>query len=144
MTSDQTVAIFAEPAARSLFRELRKKRGLQRQFLARLHDALTSPTPGAFVEKPFAGVRTLMQFRAGDVMRGYCVYTDEPPGFNVFYLFQVTDHAYDRNPIVRHDSNAQAVLEELRALSSVEETERYLSTRHALDADDIERILERL
>lgn len=83
LTSDETVAIFTTTAARSLFRELRKKRGLQRQFLSRLRDALTSPTPRTFVEKPFEGVENLKQFRAGDVMRGYCVFADEPPEYNV-------------------------------------------------------------
>lgn len=77
-------------------------------------------------------------------MRGYCVYTDEPPGYNVFYLFQLTDHAYDRTPVTRYDADAEVVVDELRALSSVEEAERYLSARHALDAAAVERILEQL
>jgi len=52
LTSEETVVIFTPTASRSLFRDLRKKRGLQRRFLSRVHDALTSPTPRAFVEKP--------------------------------------------------------------------------------------------
>lgn len=144
LTSEETVAIFTPSAARSLFRDLRKKRSLQRQFLSRLHDALTSPTPRAFVEKPFEGVENLMQFRAGATMRGYCVFADEPPGYNVFYLFFVTDHAYDRAPAVRYDADAGEVLDELRYLSSIEETEAYLADHDALDADAIETILDRI
>lgn len=144
LSSDETVVIFASPAAKSLFRDLRAKRGLQRQFLSRLHDALTSTTPRAFVEKPFEGVQNLKQLRAGDVMRAYCVFADEPPGYEVFYLFQVTDHAYDRNPVVRYDAAAGAVLEELRGIETVEETEAYLEDRDALDAEAVESILDRI
>lgn len=120
LSSDETVVLFTSPAAKSLFRNLGKKRHLQRQFLARLHDALTSATPRAFVEKPFEGVKHLMQLRAGDAMRGYCVFADEPPAYNVLCLFQVTDHAYDRDPVVRYD--AGVVLSQLRSLTTVEET----------------------
>lgn len=142
LSSDEAVVIFTSPAAKSLFRDLRTKRRLQRQFLSRLLDALTSASPRAFVEKPFEGVRNLEQFRAGDVMRGYCVFADEPPGYDVFYMFQVTDHAYDRRPVARYDEEAGGVLEELRSLGTVEETETYLAKRDALDADAIERVLE--
>lgn len=144
LTDDETVVIFTKPAARSLFRDLKKKPNLQRQFLSRLHDALASSTPGAFVEKPFEGVENIEQLRAGDVMRGYCVFADEPPRYNVFYLFQVTDHAYDRDPIGTYDADAGTVLDELRSLSTVEETETYLMDRDALDAESIQEILDRL
>lgn len=138
------MAIFTTKAARSLFHDLRKKRDLQRQFLSRLHDALTSATPQTFVEKPFDGVENLKQFRAGDVMRGYCVFADEPPGYNVFYLFQVTNHGYDRNPIARYDADAGEVLDELRRLLALDETEAYLAEHDALDATDLETVLDRL
>lgn len=144
LTEDESVAIFTTPASKSLFQNLRKKPNLQRQFLSRLHDALTSPTPRAFVEKPYKGVENIEQFRAGAVMRGYCVFTDEPPEYNVFYLFQVTDHAYDRAPVVRYDADAGAVLEELRDLSTVDETAAYLHERDALDAEAVERMLDRI
>lgn len=144
LTSDETVVIFTVPAARSLFRDLRKKRELQRQFLSRLHDALTSGMPQAYVEKPFQGVQNLQQLRAGDAMRGYCVFADEPPEYGVFYVFQVTDHAYSRNPVVKYDAKAGEVLEELRRLSTPEETKAYLEERDALDADPIETILGRI
>lgn len=87
LTTDETVVIFSRPAARSLFPDLRRKKSLQRQFLSRLHDALTSATPQAFVEKPFEGVQYLKQFRAGSSMRGYCVFADEPPEYNILFLF---------------------------------------------------------
>lgn len=144
MSSDETVAIFTTPAVRSLFRDLRAKRDFQRRFLSWLHDALTSTTPRPFVGKRFDGVRNLERFRAGDVMRAYCVFADEPPEYDVFYVFQVTDHAYDRNPVVRYDADAGTVLEELRALETVEETEAYLQERDALDADAVESILDRI
>ena len=77
-------------------------------------------------------------------MRGYCVYADEPPEYNVFYVFQVTDHAYDRNPLVRYDEKAGEVLEEIRNLETVAETERYLERHDADDAETVRRILDRL
>lgn len=144
LTSDESVVIFTIPAAQSLFHDLRRKKSLQRQFLSRLQDALTSATPGVFVEKPFTGVRYLQQFRAGDVMRGYCVFANEPPGYNVFYLFQITDHAYDRAPVERYDADAGEVLAELRGLDSVAETEAYLREHDAHDAAAVELMLERL
>lgn len=127
-----------------MFRELDDKRNLQRQFLSRLLDALTSETPQAFVEKPFQGVRHLKQFRAGDLMRGYCVFADEPPEYNVFYLFQVTDHRYSRQPVTRYDDDAGEVRQELRDLGTIEETERYLDKHDAMDASAIKQILDRL
>lgn len=144
LSSDETVVIFTKPAASSLFQDLRKKRNLQRQFLSRLHDALTSAAPRAFVEKPYEGVKNLEQFRAGDVMRAYCVFADEPPAYNVFFVFQVTDHAYERTPIVRYDADTGGILDELRRLSTVAATEAYLREHDALDADEIAKILDRI
>lgn len=144
LTSDETVVVFTTPARESLFQDLDHKRNLQRQFLSRLHDALTHDVPRTFVEKPFAGVQYVQQFRAGDVMRGYCVYADEPPEYNVFYVLQVTDHEYDRTPIRRYDRDAGDVLAELRNLETVAETEQYLDRRDAHDAESVRQILERL
>lgn len=144
LSSDKIVVIFTTPAAKALFEELGNKTNLQRQFLSRLHDALTSETPQAFVEKPFQGVTSLQQFRAGDVMRGYCVYADEPPEYNIFYMFQVTDHQYSRNPVMKYDSDAGEVLQELRDLETVEETEAYLEDHDAHDAEAVELMLEQL
>ena len=90
------------------------------------------------------GVQNLGQFRAGDMMRAYCVFADEPPQYDVFFLFQVTDHAYDRTPVVRYDADAGGVLEDLRSLSTVAETEAYLREHDALDADDVATILDRI
>lgn len=144
LTSDETVVVFTSPAARSLFHDMRKERNLQRQFLSRLYDALTSSTPRAFVEKPFEGVQNLKQFRAGEVIRGYCIFADEPPGYNVFYVFQVTEHAYDRNPVARFDADAGEVLDELRRLSTPDEMEANLEEHDALDAEAIGTILARI
>ena len=99
LTSDTAVAIFTEEAADSLFEDLDKKTNLQRQFLSRLHTALTSTTPQTYVEKPYRNVDTIQQFRAGDVMRGYCVFADEPESYGIFYFLQVTDHDYDAYPV---------------------------------------------
>lgn len=144
LTSDESVVVFTTPAARSLFHDLRRKQNLQRQFLSRLHDALTSPTPQAVVEKPFEGVRYLKQFRAGETMRGYCVFAGEPPGFNVFYFFQITDHGYDRQPVSRYDADAGDVLSELRSLETPAEAEAYLKEHDAHDAEAVEQMLERV
>jgi len=77
-------------------------------------------------------------------MRGYCVYADEPPKYNVFYMLQITDHEYDRYPIQRYDRDAGEVLVELRTLETVAETERYLDRHDAHTADDVRRILNRI
>lgn len=136
--------MFTSTAAESLYHDFDHKTGLQRQFLSRLYDALTHDVPRTFVEKPYRGVRNIEQFRAGDLMRGYCIYADEPPGYNVFYIFQITDHKYDRNPLHRYDKKAGDVLEELRSLKTVTEVERYLTQRGADDAEAIQRILNQL
>lgn len=77
-------------------------------------------------------------------MRAYCVYADELPAYNAFYLFQITDHRYDRTPVQKYDRDAGAVLAELRGLETVAETESYLDRRDAHDANDIQQILDRL
>ncbi|WP_135826875.1 hypothetical protein [Halorussus ruber] len=96
------------------------------------------------MEKPFEGVQNLDRLRAGDVMRAYCVYADEPPEYNVFYLFQITDHRYDREPVQKYDRDAGEVLAELRGLESVAEAKAYLDRRDAHDATDVRRILDHL
>lgn len=77
-------------------------------------------------------------------MRGYCVYADEPPQYNVFYIFQITGHEYGRNPVKRYDEDAGEVLAELRRLETVTGTERYLAERDAHDADAIRELLNHL
>lgn len=136
--------MFSSPATESLYQNFDHKTVLQRQFLSRLHDALTHEVPSTFVEKPFKGVQNLKQFRAGDLMRGYCIYADEPPGYNVFYIFQITDHRYGQNPLRQYDEKAGKVLEELRSLENVAETERYLEQHDANDAKTIRQILDQL
>ena len=141
LTSDTNVAIFHTAAAESLFSDLDKKVTLQRQFLSRLYDALESLTPETYVEKPYKGVDCVSQFRAGDVMRGYCVFADEPPEYNIFYFLEVTGHDYDAYPVAKYDRKAESVLEKLRALSDIEATEAYLESRDALESDDVETLL---
>lgn len=144
LSSDTTVAILHREAKECLFDELEKKRNLQRQFLSRLQAALESRTPGTYVEKPFRGVDHLVQFRAGDVMRGYCVFTDEPPSYDVFYFLAVTDHEYDAYPVAKYDRKAGTVLDELRDLSTADAVEEYLDARNALHAVDVAALLDEL
>lgn len=143
LTSEPTVAIFHDDAAGSLFDDLRKKTNLQRQFLSRLKDALDSATPENYVEKPYQGVDYVSQFRAGDMMRGYCVFTDELASYNAFYFLEVTDHEYDAYPVSKYDRRAKIVLEEMRSLSNEAETDEYLRSREALDVADVESLLDR-
>jgi len=142
LTSDENVAIFHRDAADSLFNDLDKKTEYQRQFLTRLKDALESSTPGHYVEKPYSGVQNVKQFRAGDEMRGYCVFIDEPEGYNIFYFLEVTDHEYDKYPVAKYDTQAGEVLEKIRCLSSEDEVKEYVDERDGFDAEDVERILE--
>lgn len=142
LTSDTTVVIFTDSAAESLLDDLSHKPNYQRQFLSRLHDALTSSTPQAYVEKPFTGCENLKQFRAGDVMRGYCVYSSEPPSYNVFYMFQITEHEYDREPVRKYDHEAGDVLDELGSLSDETAVERYLEANNAHDSESVETLLD--
>ncbi|MCX2818499.1 hypothetical protein EGH25_03910 [Haladaptatus sp. F3-133] len=144
LTSDKNVAVFHKKAKGSLFNDLSKKTELQRQFLSRLRDALRSKTPGRYVEKPYKGVENVSQFRAGDVMRGYCVFADEPESYNIFYFLEVTDHGYDRYPVAKYDRRAGEVIETVRGLSGEEEVEGYLEDRDAFDAGDVERLLGRI
>lgn len=142
LSTDTTVAILHREATTCLFDDLAKKRNLQRQFLARLQDALESSTPKAYVEKPFRGVDNVVQFRAGDVMRGYCVFTTELPAYDVFYFLAVTDHDYDAYPVAKYDRRAGTVLDELRDLSDEGAVEAYLEARNALYADDVATLLD--
>lgn len=144
LTSDTNVAIFHVDAAESLFSDLDKKVTLQRQFLSRLHSALESVTPETYVEKPFQGVDHVSQFRAGNAMRGYCVFADEPPEYNIFYFLEVTDHDYDAYPVAKYDRKAESVLEKLRTLSNVEATEAYLESQNALESGDVETLLNEI
>lgn len=144
LSSDETVAIFHENAAQSLFDDLDKKTNLQRQFLTRLRDALRSSTPETYVEKPYTGVDNVVQFRAGSVMRGYCVFASEPPSYDVFYFLEITDHEYDAYPVAKYDRRAETVLERLRSLSSEREVEEYVDSRDAFTSDDVDSLLDRL
>lgn len=144
LSSDPTLAIFHDRAATSLFDDLSKKTSLQRQFLRRLRDALESSTPQTYVEKPYHGVDHVRQFRAGDVMRGYCVFADESPGYTVFYFLEIIDHDYDAHPVAQYDRRAEAVLERLRGFDDQSDSETYLDERGALDTDDIDALLDEL
>ncbi|SFS42427.1 hypothetical protein [Halostagnicola kamekurae] len=144
LDSDTTVAIFDATAAKSLFDDLGKKTTLQRQFLTRLQNALESQTPHTYVEKPFRGVDNVDQFRAGDIMRGYCVFADEPPAYNIFYFLQITDHEYDAYPVAKYDRKAGAIIETLQSLSSEVAVEQYLEEHDALRVDDVERLRSKL
>jgi alpha-ketoglutarate-dependent taurine dioxygenase len=144
LSSDETVVVFRTAAAESLFERLSKRRKLQRQFLGRVRDALESEVPAQFVEKPYRGVDHVEQFRAGDEMRGYCVYAEEPPSYNVFYMLEVTAHNYDAYPVAKYDRVAERVTEKLRSLSSVAETEAFLNDHDAMGTDDVERLLDQL
>ncbi|MDY6774839.1 MAG: hypothetical protein SV253_01925 [Halobacteria archaeon] len=144
LTSDENVAIFHRDAADSLFNDLDKKTEYQRQFLSRLQDALESSTPDQYVEKPYSGVQNVKQFRAGDEMRGYCVFADEPEGYNIFYFLEVTDHEYDKYPVAKYDTKAGDVLERIRSLSGEAEVNEYVEGQDGFDAEDIERILEEI
>lgn len=144
LTTDPTAAIFHEEASTSLFEDLGKKTNLQRQFLSRLKDALESSTPETYVEKPFQGVENVEQFRAGDVMRGYCVFSNEVPSYNIFYFLEVTDHDYDAYPVAKYDRKAESVLEEMHRLPDESAVEDYMKSRNALNAEDIDSLLEQL
>lgn len=144
LTSDPTVAILHESAFTSLFEDLEKKAGLQRQFLLRLKSALESSTPETYVEKPFRGVDNVVQFRAGDVMRGYCVFSNEVPSHNIFYFLEITDHKYDAYPVSKYDRKAETVLKEMQELSNGPEVKDYIESRNALDAEDVSSLLERI
>ncbi|WP_415087810.1 hypothetical protein [Natronomonas sp.] len=43
------------------------------------------------------------------------MFTDELPGYSVFYFLAVTDHDYDAYPVAKYDRKAGTVLAELRA-----------------------------
>lgn len=144
LSTNPTVAIFHEEASTSLFDDLGRKTNLQRQFLSRLKSALESSTPQAYVEKPFQGVDNVVQFRAGDVMRGYCVFSSEVPSYNIFYFLEVTDHNYDAYPVAKYDRKAELVLKELQKLSNEAEVEDYLESRNAIDGEDVGSFLEQI
>ena len=144
LTDDPTVAVLHEEAFTSLFNELEKKTNLQRQFLSRLKDALESSTPETYIEKPFQGVDNVFQFRAGDVMRGYCVFSNEVPSYNIFYFLEITDHDYDAYPVAKYDRKAESVLEEMQKLASESRVEDYLRSRNALYTENVNSLLEQL
>lgn len=132
------------PAEKQLFKEMSNQRAYQQKFLRRLYDALTHPVPGTFVEKPYAGVEHLSEFRAGDEMRGYCVFADEPPEYNFFLFICVTAHQYDRHEIERYDPRAGERVDEMRSLESSDEAASYAEKMKALDSDDVLRIMDEL
>lgn len=127
-----------------MFKELRDQRKYQEKFLRRLYDALTHSVPENFVEKPYTGVRYLREFRAGDEMRGYCVFADEPPEYNFFLFICITPHRYDRNELRRYDPRAGERLEEMRSLTTADAAEDYAEEMKALDADDVLRVMDEL
>ncbi|MFB6176710.1 MAG: hypothetical protein ABEI99_06125, partial [Halobaculum sp.] len=114
LTTDETLALFTEPAAEALFDELGDKPDVQRQFLRRLLDALSHPVPETFVEKPFQNLDCLYQFRAGDRLRGYCLFETGVPGHNLFVFFGITEHDYDRQRMAEYDRRAETVAETIR------------------------------
>lgn len=127
-----------------MFKELRDQRSYQEKFLRRLYDALTHSVPQTFVEKPYTGVEYLKEFRAGDEMRGYCVFADEPPEYNFFLFVCVTPHEYDKHELRRYDPKAGERLEEMRSLATTSEAEGYADEMKALYSTDVLRVMDEL
>lgn len=123
---------------------MRNQRDYQQKFLRRLHTALSHAVPENFVEKPYVGVKHLKEFRAGDEVRGYCVFADEPPEHNFFLFICVTAHQYDRHKVSQYDPRAGERLEEMRSLKSSDEAEDYAANMDALGEEDILKIMEEL
>lgn len=138
------MAIFVTPAEKQLFKELSDRRAYQEKFLRRLYDALTHSVPRNFIEKPYTNVKYLKEFRAGDEMRGYCVFADEPPEYNFFLFICVTPHEYDRHEVQRYDPDAGDRLEEMRSLTTLGAAEDYADEMKALDAADVLRVMDEL
>lgn len=77
-------------------------------------------------------------------MRGYCVFADEPPGYDFFLFICVTPHEYDRNEVRRYDPRAGELAAEMRSLETEGEAKSYAREMKALDADDVRRVMDEL
>jgi hypothetical protein len=75
-------------------------------------------------------------------MRGYCVYTDSVPSYNILYIFEITDHKYSKYELSKYDARAGKTLEELDNLSNTEEVEQYLANNNAHYSEDIKEYIQ--
>lgn len=123
---------------------LAEKPNAQRQFLRRLLDALSHPVPETFVEKPFQGVDYLYQFRAGNQLRGYCLFETGVPNYELFVFFGVTEHDYDRQQMIEHDRRAGAVAEAIRDLQTEAAVVEFLDDREPFDSEAVVELMHRL
>lgn len=140
-STDTCLCIFVTPAEKQLFKKLKKKRSHQEQFLKRVFAALTDPVPRTYVEDPYRGAKAIEHFRAGDQMRGYCVFEESPPGHTFFLFICVTQHEYSKHEIAKYDPRAVDLQNEMRALQTEAEAKQYADEIKALDSDDIAEIM---
>jgi hypothetical protein len=143
LNSEKTVAIFADRFTKSLA-------GLdsteQERVLKKILRVLESDTPSREVYKIPTGCDTLEIFREGNILRIYGkLILGLPKGnkrYNILHLFYVDKHKYRQSDLVRFDEHAKKALKKATKISSLQRIEKYVQANKALDADDVQQLLD--
>ncbi|ELZ78529.1 hypothetical protein KU306_15045 [Haloferax larsenii] len=143
LNSEETVAIFADQFTKSLG-------GLdateQRRVLKKIRRVLESDTPSRHVYEIPTGCDTLEIFREGNILRIYGKLVLGVPKdnkeYNILHLFYVDKHKYRQRDLVRFDELAERALKQATVISSLQRIEEYLTSNKALDAGDVQQLLD--
>ena len=142
-SDEETRVIFGEGTLASLSQCDGKK---QEKILKKLRDICESVSPpDQFIYEKIQNVDII---RPGDACRLYTkVVTYIPEGnteYHIVYVLYIdADHEYDHGNLVTFNEGAQAKLECITALETVDDVELYLSEHDAMGADDLSELLNR-
>lgn len=141
LSDEETRVIFTEEAASNLA----ELDGSDREtVLERLIDIVTSDAPpSAFVHEQ---IGTLDILTVGSQGRLYAKIVDELPRGNteyhvVFLLYLDMTHEYPQSKLAEYSAEADRRLSWATALETVEDVERFLCDRDALDEADLRALL---
>lgn len=142
LNDEESVAIFTDTFTKS-FAKLDGTE--QRRVLKRVHTVLESSAPERYIYEIPTGCDYLEIVREGNTLRLYTkLVTGVPPGnkaYNIFYLFYVDKHKYRQGELVRFDEAAKKALGRA-TMQGLIQLKGYLKEHRALDADDVQQLLD--
>lgn len=139
----ERVVIFTPTADKNLFEGSLDKSD-QLKVLKRIRTVLNSGHPPGRLEKPFKGVRNLKQLAAGGSLRIYCTYQEDAPKFDILYVYDVTNHEYDKQPVTQVDPLAGKHKREISELEHPAAARSYLNERGFFNISDLDAVIAKL
>lgn len=141
LSDEETRVVFAEEAA-EIFAELDSSE--QQDVINRLLNIVSSDAPpSAFIHEHSANLDIIA---VGDQCGLYTKVVDEIPRgdteYHVIFLFFIDPyHDYPDKALAQYNSRAEARVEEVTGLETVDDVEQYLDDLDALDESALEELL---